>query len=115
MNSASKETPVRTRAMILPLIAIALLMRQPYTAAEETLVFQDLFNGKDLTGWANVNTDKETWTVRDGLLVCSGHPVGVMRSEKQYENFLLHIEWRHMEPGGNSGVVVWSEGSGPGG
>ena len=31
-----------------------------------------------------------------------------MRSEKEYENFILHIEWRHMEPGGNSGVFVWS-------
>jgi hypothetical protein len=36
-----------------------------------------------------------------------------MRSEKQYENFILHIEWRHMEPGGNSGVFVWSEGTVP--
>lgn len=36
-----------------------------------------------------------------------------MRSEKQYENFILHIEWRHMEAGGNSGVFVWSEGSTP--
>ena len=33
-----------------------------------------------------------------------------MRSEKQYENFVLHIEWRHMKAGGNSGVFVWSEG-----
>ncbi len=32
-----------------------------------------------------------------------------MRSEKQYENFVLHIEWMHMEPGGNSGVFVWSD------
>jgi len=24
-----------------------------------------------------------------------------MRSEKQYENFVLHIERMHMEPGGN--------------
>ncbi len=36
-----------------------------------------------------------------------------MRSDKQYENFILHIEWRHMEPGGNSGVFVWSDGSTP--
>lgn len=71
-------------------------------------VFQDLFNGKDLTGWVNVNTDEDTWKVRDGLLICSGHPIGVMRSEKQYENFVLHIEWMHMEPGGNSGVFAWS-------
>ena len=70
--------------------------------------FRDLFNGKDLSGWINVNTDDDTWSVRDGLLVCSGRPIGVMRSEKQYENFVLHIEWRHMEPGGNSGVFIWS-------
>ncbi len=70
--------------------------------------FRDLFNGKDLTGWVNVNTDPDTWRVKDGLLVCSGHPIGVMRSEKQYENFILHVEWMHMEPGGNSGVFAWS-------
>lgn len=70
--------------------------------------FRDLFNGKDLTGWANVNTAEDTWRVRDGLLICSGHPIGVMRSDRQYENFVLHIEWMHMEPGGNSGVFAWS-------
>jgi hypothetical protein len=32
-----------------------------------------------------------------------------MRSEKQYENFILEIEWVHMEAGGNSGVFVWSD------
>lgn len=74
------------------------------------LKFQDLFNGKDLTGWVDVNTSPETWSVKDGLLVCTGKPIGVMRSEKQYENFLLHIEWRHMQAGGNSGVFIWSEG-----
>ena len=31
-----------------------------------------------------------------------------MRTEKQYENFILHIEWMHMEAGGNSGVFAWS-------
>ena len=71
--------------------------------------FRDMFNGKDLTGWVNVNTDEDTWSVRDGILVCKGRPIGVMRSDKQYENFVLHIEWRHMEPGGNSGVFAWSD------
>jgi hypothetical protein len=47
------------------------------------------------------------------MLVCSGHPIGVMRTEKQYENFVLHIEWMHMEAGGNSGVFVWSAGNVP--
>ena len=81
--------------------------------AVELPQFRRLFNGKDLSGWVNVNTAKDTWTVRDGLLVCSGHPIGVMRTEKQYENFILHIEWRHMEAGGNSGVFGWSAGTVP--
>jgi hypothetical protein len=94
-------------------IAAVLLGGQDRARADDTAQFRDLFNGKDLSGWVNVNTDEDTWTVRDGLLVCSGHPIGVMRTEKQYENFILHVEWRHMEPGGNSGVFAWSEGTVP--
>lgn len=59
--------------------------------------------------WVNVNTDPGTWKKNKDLLVCIGKPIGVMRSEKQYENFVLEIEWRHMEAGGNSGVFVWSD------
>lgn len=73
------------------------------------LEFRDLFNGQDLTGWVDVNTSPETWSVRDGLLICSGKPIGVLRSERQYENFVLQIEWRHMEAGGNSGIFLWCD------
>jgi len=73
--------------------------------------FVDLFNGKDLAGWVNVNTAPDTWSVKDGVLVCSGRPLGVMRSEKPYENFVLHVEWMHLEAGGNSGVFIWSNAS----
>ncbi len=46
-----------------------------------------LFNGKDLSGWVDVNTSKATWKAVDGELRCTGLPIGVMRSEKMYENF----------------------------
>jgi hypothetical protein len=59
--------------------------------------------------WVNVNTDPHTWKKNKDLLICTGLPIGVMRSEKQYENFILEIEWMHMEAGGNSGVFVWSD------
>ena len=59
--------------------------------------------------WVNVNTDPDTWRTEGELLICKGLPIGVMRSEKQYENFILKVEWRHMEAGGNSGVFVWSD------
>lgn len=59
--------------------------------------------------WMQVNTEPETWKKEGDVLICSGLPIGVIRSEKEYENFIMHIEWRHMEPGGNSGTFVWSK------
>ncbi len=106
---------MKTRVKILMSITIALLHANCLAKTEGVLQFRELFNGKDLSGWVNVNTAKDTWTVRDSMLVCSGHPIGVMRTEKQYENFILHIEWRHMEAGGNSGTFVWSQGTVPDG
>jgi hypothetical protein len=93
------------------LAAVAILVIAPSLPLRGQSVpeFRDLFNGKDLTGWVNVNTEEKTWSVRDGMLICSGRPIGVMRSDRQYENFILHIEWMHIEPGGNSGVFVWSD------
>jgi hypothetical protein len=96
-------------------VAALLLCGNCCLRAAEIPEFRDLFNGKDLSGWVNVNTAKDTWSVRDGLLVCTGRPIGVMRTERQYENFVLHIEWRHMEAGGNSGTFIWSEGTVPAG
>ena len=53
----------------------------PFAAAGQVVPqFQDLFNGKDLSGWTNINTAEDTWKWRDGLLICSGRPIGVMRS-----------------------------------
>lgn len=98
--------------MTFRLISAALLLATAATA-EEAPQFKDLFNGRDLSGWVDVNTSPATWSVKDGLLICTGLPIGVMRSEKQYENFILHIEWRHMKEGGNSGIFAWSEGTAP--
>jgi hypothetical protein len=91
------------------LLAPCLLPALGFAQSVPVPEFKSLFNGKDLSGWVNVNTDATTWSVKDGVLVCSGHPIGVMRSERRYENFILHIEWMHTEPGGNSGVFVWSD------
>ena len=98
--------PTYLKHFILPLLALCL---SSFASAAETPKWVDLFNGKDLTGWVDVNTSPDTWYVKDGMLICKGKPIGVMRSEKQYENFLLHVEWRHMEPGGNSGIFAWSD------
>lgn len=106
-----QRTPIRPVSLFSPAIALisALLSAAPAAMrAEPPAAWRDLFNGKDLSGWVDVNTAPDTWKVREGLLVCTGKPIGVMRSDREYENFILHVEWRHMEPGGNSGVFIWS-------
>ncbi|OYV85326.1 MAG: hypothetical protein B7Z73_13780 [Planctomycetia bacterium 21-64-5] len=57
--------------------------------------------------FAHVNCDPETWSWKDGVIHCTGKPVGVIRSQKPYTNFELVVEWRHLQSGGNSGVFVW--------
>ena len=95
-------------AILVSLGLIPLASVQQAPPPNVTPQFVDMFNGKDLNGWVNINTAEDTWKIRDGMVICSGRPIGVMCSEKQYENFVLHIEWMHMEAGGNSGVFVWS-------
>jgi len=77
-------------------------------AVEADGEFLSLFNGRNLDGWVNVNCAPETWKVRDGMIICSGVPTGVMRTEKQYENYILELEWRHMKKGGNAGLFIHS-------
>lgn len=66
-----------------------------------------MFNGKDLSGWVNINCAPETWGIKDGVVTCTGKPTGAMRMNRMVENFVLEIEWRHLQPGGNSGIFVW--------
>lgn len=88
------------------LLALALLT--PAFAMAEDEGFSPIFNGKDLSGWVNVNCAPETWGVKDGMLTCTGAPIGALRTEKQYENFIFECEWRHLKSGGNAGVFIWS-------
>ena len=39
-------------------------------------------------------TPAEAWTLRDGVIACSGQPFGFLRSKKIYRNFVLRAEWR---------------------
>ncbi len=71
--------------------------------------FVALFTGTDLSGWKNVNCAPSTWQARDGMIVCSGIPTGLLRTEKQYENFVMEVEFRHLRAGGNAGIFVWSD------
>ena len=88
------------RFFLLPLLATTAL------AADDGWV--DLFNGKDLANWVNVNCAPETWSVVDGVIRCTGKPIGALRTPRMYENFEMEVEWRHMKNAGNAGIFIWA-------
>jgi Domain of Unknown Function (DUF1080) len=96
------------RSFLIPLFGAAFVV-----AGSRSIHAEDgsrpLFNGKDLSGWVPVNVAPETFTARDGMIVSTGKPTGVLRTDRPYENFVMELEWRHMQPGGNAGLFVWSD------
>lgn len=95
----------------LTLIAALVFTALPLTTthAQTDDGFRPLFNGKDLDGWVRVTTDESTWSVQDGVLHCTGKPIGELRTDRMYQNFILEVDWRHLEPKGNAGIFIWAD------
>lgn len=55
-----------------------------------------------------VNCNDDTWTWNGDGVRCTGKPVGVIRTKRELTNFELVAHWRHLKPGGNSGIFVWT-------
>lgn len=89
------------------LLPFGLLETRAQSVAEPGFV--PMFNGTDFSGWVRTNTPESTWTFQDGLLICSGKPIGEIRTEKMYQNFIMELEWRHMVPGGNAGIFLFAD------
>lgn len=67
--------------------------------------FVSLFDGKTLDGWHLMNGAK--FVVEDGVLK---HNVGLgwLRSDKEYADFILRLEFRFMKPKQDGGVFLRS-------
>jgi hypothetical protein len=77
-----------------------------------------LWNGKDFSGWQRVGPTtapgsqmrivdvNEIWQIRAGVLHCTGKSMGYIRTDNQYHDYRLHVEWRWPAEAGNSGVFV---------
>ncbi|MFC1553618.1 DUF1080 domain-containing protein [candidate division KSB1 bacterium] len=73
-----------------------------------------LWNGQDFSGWELFVPDEEVdvntvWSVKDGVIHCTGVPNGYMRTVSEYSDYTLTLEWRWVENGGNSGVLLHSQ------
>jgi hypothetical protein len=103
---------LRLLSLVAPLAAFSV----PAVAAEPQII--RLFNGKDLGGWGPVLVDpkvkmEDVWSVRDGVLVCKGEPLGFLQTTAEYTSFKLLVEWRWPEGAAarlgktpNSGVLL---------
>jgi len=70
-----------------------------------------LYSGKDLSGWEYVSPGEETLSMvchvkPEGVLAIDGKPNGYIATLANYENYVLHVEWRWTAKPGNSGVLV---------
>jgi hypothetical protein len=100
----------------LPVVAcLAVVLAAVVLAQEPTGLPRAFLDGtgpgwKALTGedFVTVNGDKDTWTWQGGAVHCTGQPIGVCRTTKQYTNFELVAQWRHEKSAGNSGIFVWA-------
>ena len=102
-----RSQPFLSLLILAAVLAAAFL---PVASKAAEAGWSELFNGRDLAGWVNVNCAPNTFTVRDGMIISTGVPTGIMHTDRQYENFELELEYRHMRAGGNAGLFVWSEG-----
>lgn len=84
-------------------LALGTVSAQPVTGGVP------LFNGKDLSGWHNINCAPDTFTARDGEIYSTGAPICEIRTERMFENFVLDVEWMHLTPKGNAGIFIWSD------
>jgi hypothetical protein len=73
----------------------------------------ELFNGTNFDGLTfcvkNAADPMQTWSVTNGLIHCTGAPIGYLRTKQSYSNYVVTVEWRFVkvEPKkGNTGVLV---------
>ncbi len=112
LNSTRAAPPLSrwTLAFLLCFAAGAVAPR-PAAAADDGFIA--MFNGKNLTGWVvegASNSGKETdkkpiWSVRDGVIHCTGQGFGFLRYDKKVDDFLFEVEYR-MSPRANSGIGI---------
>ena len=97
------KTFLMNRRIFVSLIALFVVTCHAAIAAAQD--WQPLFNGKDLSDWKPVG-EGDNWIAKDGELRCTGKPgAHRIRTEKEYANFELRLEFK-IEENGNSGVFL---------
>src|SRR5262249_40646463 len=76
---------------------------EPPAADDKETGFTSLFNGKDLAGWHIMGGGQ--FSVKDGVILLNKGG-GWLRSEKEYKDFELRLQFRFVEKNANSGIFL---------
>src|SRR5207247_4098282 len=72
--------------------------------------WRQLFNGQSMDSWTKMNAGN--WIVENGLLKYTGGGNGWLRSNDEYKDYALIIEWRYTQPGNNDSGIFLRAGMG---
>src|SRR5262245_28522810 len=103
------------KTSIYPPVVIIALLIPSWANADDASLPKAFIDGNG-PGWkalgeedfVNVNCSADTWSFKNGQIQCTGMPTGVLRMKEPITNFELVVQWKHLKPGGNSGVFVWA-------
>jgi hypothetical protein len=114
-NFRQENSMMRCSHIPLASLALAALLFVPAALAQRSdrpkdlsPQWESLFNGKDLTGWRNVGSEK--WVVEDGVIHGQGisKEYGYLATEKSYKDFHFSLRFK-CEADGNSGVYIHTQ------
>lgn len=109
MNPPRLAWPLRVTSILLPLLFAS------HALADDPPRLQSAVIDGSGPDWAapaekdfeNINGASDTWSWKGDVVHSTGKPTGVLCTGKTYVNFEFVAEWRHLTPGGNSGIIVW--------
>ena len=87
-------------------LAIVFASLVPALAADVEPGYRPLFDGQSLAGWEGAGQPAEKcWKAEDGTIVCTGEKGPWLRSNVEFGDFNLRLEYK-LKAGGNSGVYI---------
>jgi len=88
-------------------LVVFMLLAPAFTWAQ-TDDFVSLMPKADLSEfWSAAASPEGTWSLENGVIAAKGKPMGILRSNKKYKNFVLRVELRFKKEGWTKAPAEW--------
>ena len=105
------DTPGLREKIMIILLASGLVVSATLLGTTNHREFRSLVPTRDISHiWVPEVTPANSWSVKDGVITCTGNPIGYLRTKKKYKNYILQVDWRFKKegapPDANSGIFL---------